>query len=270
MMKLSIFALLGAAAITTGDVEVTYTAPVQAVEETQIVQESETSESESAPDDLETSETYDTFEYVALGNSVTCNVPCDYWWGTYGMAASSPDKDYVHQVKDYITSTANVDVDVKTGSVKDWELSADRNACFQTFDGVLNEETDLVTIQAGENITENKEHLYEDFCNFLLHVSEKAPNAQIIVLGNILWDFDDVNDAKARACIDNGIIYIDMGEFKSSYDAMYKSYVGAPVTDDNGNAHEIWYDCVAAHPNDAGMSYISGKINEQIVFKEKR
>lgn len=266
MMKLSIFALLGAA-LTTCDTGVTYTVPVQSVEETQTVQISEIKGSEYATDD---SETNDTFEYVALGNSVTCNIPCDYWWGTYGMAASSPDKDYVHQVKDYIANAANVDVNVKTGSVKDWELSTERNSCFQTFDGVLNEETDLVTVQVGENITENKEHLYEDFSNLFLHIGEKAPNAQVIVIGNVLWDFEDVNNVKAQVCADNGIIYVDMSEFKVSYDTMYKSYVGTTVTDDNGNEHEIWYDCVAAHPNDAGMSFIAGKINEQIVFKEKR
>lgn len=236
----------------------------------QIVQSELITEPVEEPEPI-SEEPEELFEYAAIGNSVTCNEPCDYWWGHYGMAASAPEKDYVHQVKDYIIQTTNVNVDVKTGSIKEWETAeGSRDAMFSTFDGILNTDTDLVTVQAGENITNHKDSLYNDYCNLIIHIHEKAPNAQIIVLGNVLWDFTDVDAAKACACADTGTLYIDLAEFKTNYDAMYRSYVGAPVVGDDGNIYEIWYDCVAAHPNDAGMTYIAEKIEEQIVFTKRK
>ena len=39
------------------------------------------------------------YNILAIGNSITLHPVCSYWWGSWGMAASSIDKDYVHQVQ---------------------------------------------------------------------------------------------------------------------------------------------------------------------------
>lgn len=39
-----------------------------------------------------------TFNYLAIGNSITKHALADYWWNEMGMAASSEEKDYVHLV----------------------------------------------------------------------------------------------------------------------------------------------------------------------------
>lgn len=36
---------------------------------------------------------------LVLGNSITLHGECSYWWGEWGMAASSRDKDFVHLVE---------------------------------------------------------------------------------------------------------------------------------------------------------------------------
>ena len=33
---------------------------------------------------------------LILGNSITLHSPCSYWWGSWGMAASSAEHDFVH------------------------------------------------------------------------------------------------------------------------------------------------------------------------------
>ena len=38
------------------------------------------------------------FNYLAIGNSLTLHGICEYWWNECGMAASSLEKDYVHQL----------------------------------------------------------------------------------------------------------------------------------------------------------------------------
>lgn len=38
------------------------------------------------------------YNYFAIGNSITIHGKCDYWWNVCGMAASTLENDYVHQL----------------------------------------------------------------------------------------------------------------------------------------------------------------------------
>ena len=207
-----------------------------------------------------------TIHYIAMGNSVTCNEPCDFWWGTWGMASSSPEKDYVHLVTEYIKNQTGKEVETKTVSIKNWEIPSDgnRNAVLSSYDQYLDEDTDVITLQCGENITTFVETTPTDFNDLILHIKEKAPNAQLIVLPNLLWDFQDVENAKENACNVNNVPIADMGDYFTNYDALYKSSVGTPVLGTDGQVHAIWYDIVGAHPNDAGMERIAQGIISNI------
>lgn len=38
------------------------------------------------------------FNYLAIGNSITCHGITDFWWNEAGMAATTKEKDFVHLV----------------------------------------------------------------------------------------------------------------------------------------------------------------------------
>lgn len=211
---------------------------------------------------LEQERQANAIQYVAIGNSLTCNDVCDYWWSTCGMAASEPSKDYVHLVQNWVSNQTGRNVTVETVSVKPWEMPDDGNRSVHLgdFDAYLNADTDIVTIQCGENITDYKGSLEQDMSDLFAHVRILAPNAEIIVLPNLLWDFADVEQAKDIAVASDQLIMADVGDYKQNYDVLYKSSIGTLVLGDDGNTHDIWYDCVAAHPNDAGMQKIADGI----------
>lgn len=206
----------------------------------------------------------ETFNYVAIGNSVTCNELSDFWWNTGGMAASSPSKDYVHLITEWIKSQSGKSVSMQTADAKRWETASDRNSQLSYYDAYVGSSTNLITIQIGENITENKQSLAQDFLVLFQHLKEKAPNAQILVIGELLWPSADIEAAKQSACNQLGITFIDASEFLNGYESTYRASMNSLVLGDDGGQHAINYDIVAAHPNDAGMACIANLFERHI------
>ena len=223
---------------------------------TEAVPETET---ETKPGDAEAIvASENTFDYVALGNSVTCNDVADgNWWGSWGMAASSEDKDYIHLVARWLGGQVKKSVATTVLDLKKWEVAQNRNAVLADYEGYFNEHTDLVTIQTGENITSFKETLGGDYTNLVKLIKEKAPNAQILMLGETLWPSEDIEAAKRGACAAYGVPFIEMTYFLNGYEAFYRSALGAVVSGADGGQHTITNEVVAAHPNDEGMACIA-------------
>lgn len=254
------------------------------------------SEMEKLATNLPTAETYD---YVALGNSVTANVTDDLWHGSWGMAATSPEKDYVHIVGTWLTGQTSQPVNVQAITIEEWEVAMDRNSFYvsspdtaptssaessgssadvsskastdlselsmmEQIDAYVNENTDLITIQTGENITDNKADLTGDYSRLVSYLKEKAPNAKIYMLAELLWPSGDIEAAKQAVCGQNGIIWVDMSEYLSGYDTLYRSALGTVYIGDDGNTYSIANEVVAAHPSDAGMANIAQQIINQI------
>ena len=200
----------------------------------------------------------DTFKYVALGNSVTCNIiDPSLWWSTDGMAATKPENDYVHIVGSWLASQTTQQFECYAVNIKTWELAADRAAMLSQYDQYLTEDTDVVTIQTGENITEHEDTLPNDYLVFFQHVRQRCPNAKIVVLGEVLWPKDNIEQAKQSACSQLSIPFINVQSFLDGYDSLYKSAMGVSVLGDDGAQHAISNEVVAAHPNDAGMAHIA-------------
>lgn len=199
----------------------------------------------------------DRFEYVALGNSVTCNVTSELWWGNWGMAATSPEKDYVHRITRWLEEEHEKDVSTTVINIKNWEVASKRNKKLEKYREYFTEETDLVTIQTGENIVNNKENLASDYTNLLKMIKEQAPNAQILMLGEVLWPSEDIEAAKQSACEECGATFVKTRSFLKKYDTKFKSAVGIKVKGADGKKHKIENETVAAHPNNAGMKKIA-------------
>lgn len=209
--------------------------------------------------------TEDTYDYVALGNSITCNeIDENLWWGSWGMAASSEEKDYVHLLAKWLGEQTLKSVNTNVLDLKDWEVAQDRNALLSGYAKYFDENTNMVTIQTGENITEHKDTLKQDYSALVKYIKEKAPNAQIFMLGEMLWPDNDIETAKKAACTEHGVTFIEMTTFLNGYEKSYKSALDAEVNGADGKKHKISNEVVAAHPNDAGMECIFQTITNQI------
>lgn len=209
--------------------------------------------------------TEDTYDYVALGNSITCNeIDESLWWGSWGMAASSEEKDYVHLLAKWLGEQTLKSVNTTVLDLKDWEVEKDRDSLLSDYAKYFDENTNLITIQTGENITEHKDTLKKDYSNLVKFIKEKAPNAQIFMLGEMLWPSEDIETAKKAACTEHGVTFIEMTTFLDGYEKSYKSALDTEVKGADGNKHKISNEVVAAHPNDAGMECIFQSITNYI------
>lgn len=240
--------------------------PTEAMEETtELAETTEEPEESTEIDAIVAAE--DTFDYVALGNSITCNEADDeLWWGNWGMAASSEEKDYIHLISSWLGGQSAKPVTTTVLDLKKWELVSERDEVLKDYMEYFNEYTDLVTIQTGENITEYKETLGTDYDSLVKMIREMAPNAQILMLGEVLWPSEDIESAKRLACETYGITFIDMTDFLNGYDGFYKSSIGTVVSGADGESHTINNEVVAAHPNDEGMACIAQQVINQIVI----
>ena len=210
-------------------------------------------------------ETDGTFKYLAIGNSITVHPIRPFWWGNWGMAATSADKDYVHTISSYIER--------RTGSVSmnaiyyaDWERTSSgwqRTMKLSELDSLLAPDLDLVTIMLGENVTDTSD-IQQDFQNLINYIRQKSPNARIIMIGQF-WPDDTLENAKRAVCYTNGISFVDLSAI---WGQEYRIGMGATVWGADGMTHVISDEGVAQHPNDAAMAYIGQSVNRLLTFDD--
>ena len=200
----------------------------------------------------------DSFNYLAIGNSLTIHGICKYWWNHIGMAASDADHDYFHLVTRGLEKRHGK-VTAHAINFATWEITGhDRDQTFQNIDKVLDERISLVTIQLGENV-KDRGTFAEDYVSLIEHIRQKTGGkAQIIVVGDF-WTDDPVRAAAARKC---GVDYVSLKATHS--DPKYRSRIGAVVYDAEGRPHAVGHKGVAKHPGDEGMAFIAAGILEKV------
>lgn len=203
----------------------------------------------------------DTYNYLAIGNSITVHEITDYWWDEVGMAASSKSADYVHRVIAFLEGSKG---EVRSAIVPmgNWELlEYDRAETLHLLDPYLDSRLHLVTIQLGDNVTRT-DTFENDFTALLSYIRQKAPDAQIIVVGDYM-DYGEKDEIKERVAANFGAAFIPLDAIKG--DASYQCRIGTVVYDAAGNPHTVEHSGVSIHPGDAGMQYIADRITEQIL-----
>ena len=198
------------------------------------------------------------YNVLAIGNSITIHPVCNYWWGSWGMAASSPDKDYAHQVALGLQQVyGNVNLDVYRSG---WEGSSNRNMMLPNMDETLKNNYDLVVIQLGENV-KRMSTFEDDFTMLINYVRQSQPTAKIVVVGDY-WYAAGRDAIKQRVAENTGSVFVDISAIRGV--AKYRSNIGAKVQGYDGKIHSVYTGDVAMHPNDAGMAYIAGRVLESI------
>ena len=195
--------------------------------------------------------------YLAIGNSLTIHpVMENIWWGEWGMAATSKEKDYVHLVDAYLDET--YDVSTTAYNFADWETSeSNRSDMFSELDQYLSPDLDLITIQLGENITTCLDTLNEDYTELVQYIKDECPNAQIMILDEFCWPKPEIQAAQKQAADTFSLTYIDLSEIRTDE---YRAGLGTNVMGEDNEWHTITEATVAEHPNDDGMRYIANRI----------
>ena len=245
--------------ITTGKAEGRYpnaTLAAEALAEAQetvvtddtiVVSDATTAESDASTDD-------GVYNVLAIGNSITIHPVCSYWWGSWGMAATSADKDYVHKLVAGLQQTyENVTYDVYRSG---WEGSSVRNMMLPNLDETLKNDYDLVVIQLGENVS-SLSTFKDDFEMLVNYVKQSEPNAQIVIVGDY-WYKSGRDTIKKTVAEETGSIFVDISAIQGV--SKYRSSIGTKVLGDDGKYHSIYTSDVAIHPNDQGMAYIANCI----------
>ncbi len=206
------------------------------------------------------------FQYLAIGNSVTIHQICDYWWGAWGMAASSRENDYVHLVQSQLLVRYGKNTSVSLCSFIPWEKALtgnDRLTILNQLEPYLNDDLDLVTVQLGDGLIDET-GLESDYENMLTYIKAHAPNAQVMLIGNF-WDNGNINSIKQQAAAACKVDYIDLTPLTTGEnEAIFRSKMGDIVWGDDGQAHKINVYDVAQHPNDQAMAWIATYILEAI------
>lgn len=187
---------------------------------------------------------------LIVGNSITRHGPkADIGWNyDWGMAASAPEKDYVHRLYAMLTeSEKNVYMRVRQAAY--WERNFRSCDCLSAFDDEKAFGADIVIFRLGENVVE------QDFP----------------YLKNAIKDFTDYICPKGATTIFTTCFWKNQGRDQAILEAAKElsfPCVDIACTEDRMMAlGQFEHKGVAGHPSDYGMEIIAKKIFECISKK---
>lgn len=198
----------------------------------------------------------ETYDYLAIGNSITLHPQRDFWPNAMGMGASSVEKDYVHIVTRGLTRMQqNVNAAALNYSV--WEIVPDNRAlALALLDDYLSEDLDLVTIMLGENVITYRGDFATDYPTLIQYIKTKAPNALIVLIGTF-WEDEEIETVKMQTAAQYGCLYVSLAAIQDNANYVFGN---GSALDANGVRHDSDNPGTAIHPNDAAMSFIANGV----------
>ena len=187
---------------------------------------------------------------LCVGNSILNHGPsADIGWsGSWGMAASSADKDYYHLLQDKVKEAGYTNVAWSSTGVATLERAIDKRTDYDykaEIDQLLAPSVraampDIVIFQIGENVNqgptrESYKIAMEKLAEFCVSVN---PDVEIIFCMPF-WGGDAKCLGVKDAAIETGFTYADLSQFN---------------TDDNKAIGLFEHNGVAIHPGDQGMA----------------
>ncbi len=203
-----------------------------------------------------------SFKILTYGNSIMNHSPAPDlgWYGSWGMAASSKDKDYVHRLIYYMQQKFGEEsiTHAYGGAVATFERAIPSTDDQFDFSGYLAsmlqtaeaEQPDIITIQIGENVSSSPTVAsYKNAMRqFIVGLQDVAPDALIVVC-TPFWG----GDSKVQG----------MTEIAEEFD-LPLARVHTLDTDENKAIGIFENGGVASHPGDTGMDNIAKLLYEQI------
>ncbi len=192
---------------------------------------------------------------LILGNSITLHGTCSYWWGIWGMAASTKENDFVHKLENKI-KTHYKNFSCTPVNIANWETSLNIDSI--NFTNLNISDYDYIVIRLGENISNNIETMAceKAIKELITSIKERNGSTKLYITG-VFWPNTSKETAIKNVATSENIIYINIDKIYSDVNIQK---VGNQVFGDDGQLHIINHDGVAAHPNDSGMEAIAEEI----------
>lgn len=199
----------------------------------------------------------ETHKVLFLGNSITKHGPKPDigWTGDFGMAASAPEKDFVHVVTAGLARKWGAPPQTMVRSLVEFERG------YATYDGTekLKEPiafgADLIVLAIGENVpgfkNDAEKKLFADKLRAVLKLLNTDKHPRIFVR-SCFWANVTKDSILKQACDDIGGVFVD---------------ISALAKDESNYARserKIAHAGVANHPGDRGMQAIAAALLDAI------
>jgi hypothetical protein len=188
-----------------------------------------------------------------FGNSITRHEPNASigWHGDWGMAASSIDKDYVHQTVRMLEERYGK-VQFCIAQRADWERDFSNPRAIDYFKEAYEFDADIAIFRLGENVRltspEQIDVLAGAFVNAMKYLTENR-RAKLVVT-DTFWRNGGVNAAIEQACQRMGLESVKLGDLGD--DDLMKAL------------DKFEHGGVKIHPGDNGMKAIADRIVAKI------
>ena len=188
-----------------------------------------------------------------LGNSITLHGPAPKigWVGNWGMAASAPEKDFVHIVTRSLAKSSGAEPETMVKNIATFERQHANYDLKTNLKEAFEFRADLVIVAIGENVPQLKsEESKAQFADSLGELLQglKASSRPTIVVRSCFWANQAKDQILKQACQDVDGIFVDIG----------------PLGKDESNyarsERDFAHKGVAAHPGDNGMQAIADAI----------
>lgn len=184
---------------------------------------------------------------LIVGNSITRHGPkADIGWNfDWGMAASAPEKDYVHRLYGILTERGK-DVYMRIRQASYWERNFKDPACLERFCDEKKFGADLVVFRLGENVErEDVPYLKDAIKEFMGYICPKGAAA---IFTTCFWKNEGRDGAIAGAAEELGFSCVDIS-----------------CTEDRMMAlGQFEHHGVSIHPSDCGMEMIASRLADCI------
>ena len=181
---------------------------------------------------------------LIVGNSITRHGPKPEigWEHDHGMAASAPEKDYVHRLFAMLKESGK-DVYLRVRHASDWERGFSKRDCLPDYQEDKDFQADIVIFRLGENVCQADYPLFEQAVRkFIEYI---CPAQSKVVFTTTFWSNGFMQRVLQAYAQERGDICVDCS---------------FAVDEKNMALGLFEHKGVAAHPSDAGMEEIAKAI----------
>lgn len=196
---------------------------------------------------------------IFLGNSITWHTPSPNigWTGNWGMAASTQNNDYVHQIANLFAENNKQSI-VYPRNISDIENHT------KTFDidklnFLVDIKPDVVVIFLGDNFksVEGSNNIFTDRYRSILSKIQVNTTARIFCV-TTWWNNKITDRLIYNTCNQSSTFVVDISGISAMQGAR------------NDMGEEFSNSGVAAHPSDLGMRLIATQIFDKIISKNDK
>lgn len=197
-----------------------------------------------------------------LGNSITLHSPAPQigWNGNWGMAASSKERDYVHNLVSQLAKASGGEPEVMVRNVADFERTLTDYDIQSQLKAELAFKADVIVIALGENAAspksdEAKVQFEKAFASLLAELTQH--DKPTVFVRSQFWQDADKDSLLKKTCENVGGTFVDI------------SQLGADESNYARAEQKIEHAGVAGHPGDKGMQAIADALWQAIEKRSK-